>query len=605
MKLGINKKIIGAQGIGLVLFLLLTIFSYVSLSFYSSIQKGDVQLAYRMELISDLQLLIEKLLMPANDYIITGDAKERADFAALVTETASLFEKIRSNGNRSTEEVQIEKDLEKGIITLEQSGMVILATSNPVGNRELGKAMKEFDSYGQALEEQAEKLHSLIKLEMREHAKNAANITTWTPRIFIFLIAVFLTVMGLLILMVIKGVTRPISVLTDAVQIFGQGNLDHQIKIKTGDEIETLGLKFNDMAHLLKEKINEVQKYSAELAVANRKLDQNILQLYTLYNISKTISVTFETDKLLTEISKEVEQSLKIHKINIMLIDADRTGMYVAAGLGIPDELIKRKILFEENIYSRVTMTGIAEIINNPSENHLFKPITGVDDNVSSMIIAPFKGRGNVIGLLNAYKTDGALFDNAAFELLVAAANQIGMTLENARLFEETKTLAITDGMTSLYNHRYFIETLRSEFERAKRYKRALSLIMIDIDFFKKFNDAHGHQGGDEVLKGVARALKKRVRTSDIVARYGGEEFAIILPESNLQSAVTLAEGLRTEIESIRFPGAETQPLGKITLSLGVASCIDGMTENIDMLIKNADDALYRAKEEGRNRVCS
>ncbi len=178
------------------------------------------------------------------------------------------------------------------------------------------------------------------------------------------------------------------------------------------------------------------------------------------------------------------------------------------------------------------------------------------------------------------------------------------MTLENARLFEETRTLAITDGMTGLYNHRYFLESMGNEFERAKRYKRPLSLLMIDVDFFKNYNDAHGHQKGDEVLKGVAGILKRSVRKSDFVARYGGEEFAVILPETERPMALALAERIRKEVESTGFPGGETQPLGKISISLGAATTDDVTTKGIEELIKTADNRLYQAKEQGRNRVC-
>src|SRR3972149_1465480 len=136
------------------------------------------------------------------------------------------------------------------------------------------------------------------------------------------------------------------------------------------------------------------------------------------------------------------------------------------------------------------------------------------------------------------------------------------------------KTLAITDGMTGLYNHRYFLERINEEFERTRRYKRSLSLIMIDVDHFKKYNDTHGHQKGDEILKRVTKILKDTVRKSDTIARYGGEEFIIIFPETGGKEALSVAEKLRMEVEAHDFPGGETQPLGRITISQGVATSI-------------------------------
>lgn len=604
MKMGISRKLIGAQVFGLVLFIFLAAFSYVSLSSYSFLQERDIELAYKIELVSDLQLLLDEMLMPPNDYLITGDKKERENFAALVTKAASLFEKIKSSGSSTRDEISISTEVEKEIIELEQRAMVLLSTEKPVGNMDAAKLMKELDASGQIVENQVEKFHGLIKSEMESHRKRASGINARTIWTFLSLTAVFLSGIISMILVIRKGVTKPISELTDAVKVIGRGNLDLQINIKTGDEIEVLGREFNGMARSLKEKITEVREFSARLEKTSRQLDQNILQFYTLYNISKAISATFETEKLLNQIVSEVGNSLQIHKINIMLIDSSRNELYIAAGLGVSENAMGVRFKLKEGIYGWAGLTGQAEIINDPAQNKRFKATEGLDDNVSSMIIAPFKGRGEVIGILNAYKLGGDFFDESAFDLLTAAASQIGMTLENARLFEETRTLAITDGMTGLYNHRYFLESLGNEFERAKRYKRPLSLLMIDVDFFKNYNDAHGHPKGDEVLKAVAGILKKSVRKSDFVARYGGEEFAVILPETERPMALALAERIRKEVESTGFPGGETQPLGKISISIGTATTVDGITKGIEELIKAADNRLYQAKEQGRNRVC-
>lgn len=249
-------------------------------------------------------------------------------------------------------------------------------------------------------------------------------------------------------------------------------------------------------------------------------------------------------------------------------------------------------------------MTGLGEVLNDLPKHPGFKPTEGLDDAVSSLICAPFKGRGQVIGLLNAYRAGGEAFDEASYELLLATASQIGIALENARLFEETKTLAITDGMTSLFNYRYFRERLNEEFERERRYKRELSLIMIDIDFFKKYNDLNGHPKGDKLLKDFSAILKKIFRSTDIIARYGGEEFIIILPETAKEMAVEIAERLRKEVEATEFEGGKTQPDGRVTISLGVTSYTEDL-KSADDLVKNADNLLYRAKEEGRNRVCA
>jgi len=172
------------------------------------------------------------------------------------------------------------------------------------------------------------------------------------------------------------------------------------------------------------------------------------------------------------------------------------------------------------------------------------------------------------------------------------------------RANEELKELVIRDGLTNLFNHRYFMEVLDKEMDRAVRYERALCLIMLDVDNFKEFNDTHGHPAGDGVLKIIADLFDSRLRSVDIPARYGGEEFSIILPETDLKGGRIVADEIRAMVENYPFEGRETQPLGKITISAGVAEFSD-YAEESSVFLKRADDALYRAKGEGRNQVIS
>ena len=161
--------------------------------------------------------------------------------------------------------------------------------------------------------------------------------------------------------------------------------------------------------------------------------------------------------------------------------------------------------------------------------------------------------------------------------------------------------LSITDGLTKLHNHRYFQDELARAFEESQRYQRPLSLAMIDIDFFKKFNDTYGHAVGDDVLKRAAELYRTSVRSTDLVARYGGEEFAVMMPETTLDDGITFAEKIRHMIETTPL---ETQqgPLN-VTVSVGVASVPQSRIRSAKELIVAADKALYRAKRNGRNQV--
>jgi len=169
---------------------------------------------------------------------------------------------------------------------------------------------------------------------------------------------------------------------------------------------------------------------------------------------------------------------------------------------------------------------------------------------------------------------------------------------------KELNQLAQRDGLTQLYNHRHFKERFAEEVSRANRYNRELSLIFLDIDHFKVFNDLNGHPAGDAMLKIFSKLLEERVRNVDIVARYGGEEFVIVLPETEKKGAMILANSIRKQISEYPFEGRENQPEHKVTVSVGIATYPnDGMST--ETLIKHSDDALYLAKRNGRNRVCS
>ncbi len=174
------------------------------------------------------------------------------------------------------------------------------------------------------------------------------------------------------------------------------------------------------------------------------------------------------------------------------------------------------------------------------------------------------------------------------------------LELEKAKA--KLRKLAVTDGLTGLFNYRAFRRQLHLEISRSKRFDLPVSLLMMDIDHFKNYNDRFGHPNGDRVLKRFARILRGNVREVDCLARYGGEEFALILPGTDKKSAKTAAEKLRRLVERSPFPYAEKLPSGRVTMSVGVTS-FPGDTQDEEELISFSDKALYRAKKGGRNRT--
>jgi len=216
------------------------------------------------------------------------------------------------------------------------------------------------------------------------------------------------------------------------------------------------------------------------------------------------------------------------------------------------------------------------------------------------------------VPLISGKKTEGViLVDNAIthkpitqedVRILTLFANQAGLAIENSKHYEYTKKLSETDSLTGLYNHGRFQKLLSDEFGRAKRYKANLSLLFMDIDHFKNYNDLLGHLAGDKLLMDLADILKKNARQLDIVARYGGEEFAIILPSTKKYAALKLAERIRKAVEKYNFEDQERLKSHNLTISIGVSFYQDEMQLK-EELIQKADQALYEAKSEGRNKV--
>ncbi|MDH3646667.1 MAG: diguanylate cyclase [Gammaproteobacteria bacterium] len=183
--------------------------------------------------------------------------------------------------------------------------------------------------------------------------------------------------------------------------------------------------------------------------------------------------------------------------------------------------------------------------------------------------------------------------------LLVATLTRNNEELERMNNF--FRDLAIKDGLTNLYNHRHLQEALTVEVERSKRYKRDVSVLFIDVDYFKTYNDTQGHPAGDEVLRSLAKILLEHARDADTVARWGGEEFVILAPETSAEQARELAERLRAAVSAFPFQGRETQPNGLITISVGVATLDPNGSH--ESLVSRADAAVYEAKAAGRNTV--
>jgi two-component system cell cycle response regulator len=208
----------------------------------------------------------------------------------------------------------------------------------------------------------------------------------------------------------------------------------------------------------------------------------------------------------------------------------------------------------------------------------------------------------DIMGILVLLSEEINALSPYQIELLEVLGNQASTSIANAKFHEEIERLAITDGLTGLFNHRHFQERLSQEFNRLERFSEPISLLIIDIDNFKKINDTYGHPVGDTVLKDVANIVRKTIRNIDIPARYGGEEFTVILLGTQARGAMNMAERLRKAVMNTAFSAGEN--IFKVTVSTGISTYPHGIRRK-EELIERADKALYHAKRTGRNRSVS
>jgi nitrate/nitrite-specific signal transduction histidine kinase len=260
--------------------------------------------------------------------------------------------------------------------------------SGQASNTEISGLMKEVDLFAHNLEKKGEKYNVLIKKELEN--QRTASIQHNNLMIIVFVIVTLIVLAGTIwvAFMAKNKIVNPLLEFTKATGIISQGNLNYQVNIKTGDEIELLSNEFNNMTQGLKVKTEEAKKLSAMLENSNKQLERNIIQLYTLYNISKSLSTESEMDKLLNQVVEEVSHALKVHRINIMLINEDRTEMSIVAGSEMPHQGKEMRVKLTEGIYGLVSQTGQAEVFNDLKTNPRFKAVTGLDDDASSLICA-------------------------------------------------------------------------------------------------------------------------------------------------------------------------------------------------------------------------
>jgi diguanylate cyclase (GGDEF)-like protein len=350
----------------------------------------------------------------------------------------------------------------------------------------------------------------------------------------------------------------------------------------------------------------------SQVVTARRDLDRSLHNLSMLFDVARALAAVGDLSKLLRIILQRATDAVGASKGSLMLLDEATEVLSVRVVIGLKNTELMRQIeagevqcsTFKrgEGVAGRVLETGVAMRIDDTEEDGMFAHRDG--SYAQSLVCLPMKVDGSVIGVLNvSNRVDGPAFSDDDVELLEAMASQASIAIARMKLYE----LAIRDDLTGLLLRRFITERLQQELRRAGRYDDDLTVMMCDIDHFKKVNDTWGHPAGDAVLVKVAETLVEELRMQvDLPARWGGEEFLVVMPQTTEEEALAAAERLRARLNStpIRLPGdlGETE----ITMSFGLASTATAPGEDpetADSIIKRADDALYVAKRTGRNKV--
>jgi len=396
--------------------------------------------------------------------------------------------------------------------------------------------------------------------------------------LFMIGIVTLLILFGLIFAIVEVLVQKPISLLIEGTRRVKEGDLSATIEVNVKGEIRELADAFNSMVVAIRDHVNEIEEKNFELQT-----------LYSMVErITRTINLN-ELRRIVLDIILEVFGKVDYGVIVFKLMEDGKI------------ELFSQRTGEEKVIEKAFEVDEVDEYRDYINPDYVQEWMSGLLDDTrttdgGSGVLVPLVAKGRRLGILYVRKENGEVFTEREMKLVQALSSHISIALENARLY----TIAITDELTKVYTLRYFQQVLTDEVGRYQRYGQKVSILMLDLDDFKKVNDTYGHPVGDITLREFARLVKDSVREVDVVCRYGGEEFAVILPETDDKSALIVAERIRERTEKRVFyiEGHEI----KITVSIGVASCPKNAVTVRD-LVNAADRALYRAKESGKNRV--
>ncbi len=353
--------------------------------------------------------------------------------------------------------------------------------------------------------------------------------------------------------------------------------------------------RFQSMSAPLVASLNSIEQ--------RRNLQRRMRETSLLYEMSRLVQSATDIDEVYQAVVAQVGELVTCENCTLFLLDRNHAHLEAKASEGRVVNLLNH-YAFEKGkgISGWVASCGRQLVIRDLKDEPNLLNVEMIPPRIRSFVAIPLKADGRVIGVISVSHSRPNAFNTEEVQMLNVLGAQAAATIQRTEAFQAMEMLAITDGLTQCYNHRYFEIRLDDELRRSKRYNLNLSLIMVDVDNFKSINDHFGHATGDSVMQQLGSLLRKSVRDTEIVARYGGDEFALILPQTDCESALIAAERIRSKVESTRFVAADGQVNLRLTVSVGVADGVQYTNGRIGLL-EGADKALYGAKRSGKNKV--